>query len=72
VIAAMAQEDHWLPGFSFNVEEWFEGDRYETLAICRSLELACTVFNFTIAEKPAASWIRSRTCVVKRQPEGDW
>jgi hypothetical protein len=32
--------DHWLPGFNFNVEEWFEGDRYETLAICRSLELA--------------------------------
>ena len=27
--------DHWLPGFNFNVEEWFEGDRYETLAICR-------------------------------------
>jgi hypothetical protein len=31
----MAYEDHWLPGFNFNVEEWFEGDRYETLAICR-------------------------------------
>jgi hypothetical protein len=28
--------DHWLPGFNFNVEEWFEGDRYETPAICRS------------------------------------
>jgi hypothetical protein len=28
--------DHWLPGFNFNVEEWFEGDCYETLAICRS------------------------------------
>jgi hypothetical protein len=28
----MAQEDHWLPGFNFDVEEWFEGDRYETLA----------------------------------------
>jgi hypothetical protein len=22
-------QDHWLPGFNFNVEEWFEGDRYE-------------------------------------------
>jgi hypothetical protein len=33
-------QDHWLPGFNFNVEEWFEGDHYETLAICRSLELA--------------------------------
>jgi hypothetical protein len=30
-------QDHWLPGFNFNVEEWFEGDHYETLAICRSL-----------------------------------
>jgi len=29
--------DHWLPGFNFNVEEWFEGDHYETLAICRGL-----------------------------------
>jgi hypothetical protein len=19
--------NHWLPGFNFNVEEWFEGDR---------------------------------------------
>jgi hypothetical protein len=27
----------WLPGFNFNVEEWFEGDRYETLAICHML-----------------------------------
>jgi hypothetical protein len=36
----MAQENHWLPGFNFNVEEWFEGDRYETLAIFRALALA--------------------------------
>lgn len=36
--------DHWLPRFNFNVEEWLEGDRYGTLAICRTLELACTVF----------------------------
>jgi hypothetical protein len=20
-------QDHWLPGFNFNVEEWFEGGR---------------------------------------------
>ena len=33
-------QDHWLPGFNFNVEEWDEGDQYETLAICRSLALA--------------------------------
>jgi len=31
----MPQDDRWLPGFNFNVEEWLEGDRYETLAICR-------------------------------------
>jgi hypothetical protein len=24
----MAYENHWLPGFNFNVEEWFEGDSY--------------------------------------------
>jgi hypothetical protein len=35
----MAQ-DHWLPGFNFNVEAWFEGAHCETLAICRSLEPA--------------------------------
>jgi hypothetical protein len=29
--------DHWLPGFNFNVEEWFEGHRHKTLAICRTL-----------------------------------
>jgi hypothetical protein len=33
----MAYENHWLPGFNFNVEEWFEGDRFETLAICHML-----------------------------------
>jgi hypothetical protein len=32
--------DHWLPGFNFNVEECFEGDRYETLAICRTVALS--------------------------------
>jgi len=32
--------DHWLHCFNYNVAEWFEGDRYETLAICRSLALA--------------------------------
>jgi len=25
-------QDYWLLGFNFNVAEWFEGDRYETLA----------------------------------------
>jgi hypothetical protein len=37
----MAQENHWLPGFHFNVEEWdAKGQTYETLAICRALGLA--------------------------------
>jgi hypothetical protein len=70
---AMAYENHWLPGFNFNVEEWFEGDQYETLAICRSLDLARAAFNAAIAEKPAGRFmIRNRIRVVKRHPEGDW
>jgi hypothetical protein len=68
----MAQENHWLPGFNFNVEEWFEGDRYETLAICRSLALARAVFAVAVEEKPAGRFmIRSRTRVMRRHPEGD-
>jgi hypothetical protein len=69
----MAYENHWLPGFNFNVEEWFEGDQYEMLAICRSLELARAAFAAAVAEKPAARFmIRNRIRVVKRHPEGDW
>jgi hypothetical protein len=67
------QEDHWLPGFNFSVEEWFEGDRYETLAICRSLALARAAFKAAIAEKPAGGFmIRNRTRVVQQHPTGDW
>jgi hypothetical protein len=41
----MAYENHWLPGFNFNVEEWdATGLHYETLAICRTLALACAAF----------------------------
>jgi hypothetical protein len=30
----MAYQDHWLPGFNFNVEEWGEkGQTYETLRL---------------------------------------
>jgi hypothetical protein len=48
----MAYENHWLPGFNFNVEERdAQGQTYETLAICRSLKLARTVF----AKPPARS-----------------
>ena len=54
--------DHWLPGFNFNVEEWFEGDRYETLAICRTLALARAAFAVAIEQKPA----------MKRHPERQW
>jgi hypothetical protein len=70
----MAQEDHWLPGFNFNVEEWdAEGQNYETLAICRTLELARAAFAAAIAGKPAGRFmIRSRTRVVHRHPKGDW
>jgi hypothetical protein len=69
----MAYENHWLPGFKFNVEEWFEGDSYETLAICRTLDHAHAAFAVAIAEKPAGLFmIRNRIRVVKRHPEGDW
>jgi hypothetical protein len=66
----MAQENHWLPGFNFNVEEWdAKGQTYETLAVCRSLARAA----FAVDEKPAGRFtIRRRTRVVKRHPKGDW
>jgi hypothetical protein len=50
-LRSLRDGNHWLPGFNFNVEEWFEGDRYETLAICRSLELARAAFKSAIEEK---------------------
>ena len=40
----MPQDDHWLPGFNFNVGERFECDHCETLAICRSLAMARAAF----------------------------
>jgi hypothetical protein len=67
------QGDYWLPGFNFNVEQWSEGDRYETLAICRTLALARAAFDVAIAEKPGGRFmIRQRIRVVKRHPESDW
>jgi hypothetical protein len=70
----MAYENHWLPGFNFNVEEWdAKGQTYETLAICRSLEHARAAFAAVVAEKPAGRFtIRNRTRVVQRHPKGDW
>ena len=54
-------DDHWLPDFNFNVEEWLEGDRHETLAICRSLALARAAFAPAVAGKPAGRFmIRNR------------
>jgi hypothetical protein len=42
----MAYENHWLPGFNFNVKEWdAKGKTYETLAICRTLAQARAVFD---------------------------
>jgi hypothetical protein len=62
----MAQEDHWLPGFNFNVEEWDAAwQTYETLAICRSLALARAAFAAAVEEKPAGRFmIRNRIRVV--------
>jgi hypothetical protein len=70
----MAYENHWLPGFNFNVEEWdAKGQNYETLAICRTLALARAAFEVAITEQPAGWFmIRSRTREVRRHPEGDW
>jgi len=68
----MAYEDHWLPGFNFNVEEWSaDGQSYETLAICRRFSFALAVFEIAVAEKPTGRFtIRQRTRIVKRHP--DW
>ena len=65
-------QDHWLPGFNFNVEEWdARGQTYETLAICRSLELARAAFKVAIAEKPAGRFmIRSRIRIPAAPPAG--
>ena len=59
-------QDHWLPDFNFNVEEWFE-IRYETLAICRSLELALTVREFWRAERGGCA----RATPADRRSAGD-
>jgi hypothetical protein len=49
----MAYENHWLPGFNFNVEEWdASGQNYETLAICRTLALARVAFQVAIVRPP--------------------
>jgi hypothetical protein len=72
--AAERAHHDWQPGFNFNVEEWSAtGLSYETLAICRSLEMARAAFGAAVAEKPTSRFlIRNRTRVVKRHPKGDW
>jgi hypothetical protein len=48
----MSQENHWLLGVNFNVEEWdAKGLTYETLAICRTLALARAAFKVAIARR---------------------
>jgi len=60
--------DHWLHGFNYNSEEWFESDRYETLAICRTPTLARAAFKAAIAEKPDSRFmIRIRNLWGRRQ-----
>jgi hypothetical protein len=52
----MPPQDHWLPGFNFNVEEWdAKGPTYGTLAVCRTLALARAAFKLAIGEKPGPS-----------------
>jgi hypothetical protein len=47
-------KDHWLHGFHYNVEELdADGLHHVTLAICRQLAYARTVFKEAIAVKPA-------------------
>lgn len=63
-------DDHWLPGFNFNVEEWPKSGGVETLAICRTLALAEAAFRAAVAAKPAARFtLRARTRVILRHPE---
>jgi hypothetical protein len=51
-------QDHWLPGFNFNVEEWdAKGQTDESLAICRTLEPARATFAAAVAEKPAGRFM---------------
>ena len=56
-------QDHWLPGFNFNVEERDEkGPHFEALAICRSLALAHAPFGLAVEEKPVALiWTERRS-----------
>jgi hypothetical protein len=50
----MAQENHWLPGFNFNVEEWdAKGRPTKHWRSAHSLGLARAAFKVAIAEKPA-------------------
>lgn len=66
-------QGHWLPSFNLNLEEWdAEGQTYETLVICRSLELAPRrIRGCDRGEARRRFMIRSRTWVVQRHPQGD-
>jgi hypothetical protein len=46
-------QDHWLPGFNFNVEEWdAAGQHFNTLASCRQLSSARAVFKKRLPRSP--------------------
>jgi benzoyl-CoA reductase/2-hydroxyglutaryl-CoA dehydratase subunit BcrC/BadD/HgdB len=66
----MAYENHWLPGFNFNVEEWdVSGQNYETLAICRTLEVARAAFKAVVEEKPCTILMRFLEARRGRRPQ---
>jgi hypothetical protein len=49
----MAQENHRLPGFSFNVEEWdAEEQTHKTLANLQHARTGRSAFATAVAEKP--------------------
>jgi len=57
----MAHENHWLPGFNFNVEEWdATRQTYKTLAIRRTLALARAAFAVVVEEPTSRGYRRTR------------
>jgi hypothetical protein len=71
-------QDHWLPGFNFNVERWdAEGLHHETLAICRTLALARAVFAAAVAEKQTSRLMihslgEAASCAPRPRPIMTW
>jgi hypothetical protein len=63
-------KDHWLPGFNFNVEEWFEGADAGDLPHDRPVPRGVRGCDRREASRPVHDQEQPR--VVKRHPEGDW